>query len=205
MLLTPPLALAADNGNNNTGTVDCGDPNTKNACIECCTYPNCGIVITCCPLIGPCTIVNNASSASSPLKLTQVAGGLMLQFQRTIKPDGVDVKLKVSFLKKIFPRGANVRVRLTGADAQLSGLLYPVLFLGQGDPIATLHAAGYDVTAGGTFTTCQSLFPAQLCSDMAIGLSRNIQAGLGVGIRTEFNAFMDAVNTLGYGPCQIIL
>lgn len=202
-LMTPVPASAEDNGTNNTGTVDCGDTNTKNACAECCTTPgSCVLTITCCPLSGPCTVVNKPSSSPLPLKLKLVVGGWSLQFQRTIKADAVDVKVKASLLKSIFPKGVNARVRVTGPDAQLAGLVWPVAFLGQGDGAATsLANAGIDATINGTPVTCQSLFPAEACTDMAVGLSRTVQGAIGVAAKPELNPFLDAVNGMGLGPC----
>ena len=203
VLLTSVPASAEDDGDNNTGTVDCGNTNTKNACSECCTTPaGCVLTIHCCPLSGPCTVVNKPSSTTLPLKLKLDVGGWKLQFQRTIKDDYVDVKVKATFLKQIFPKGVNAKVRLTGPDAQLAGLVWPVAFLGQGDAAPTsLANAGIDVTIDGAPATCQSLFPPEACTDMAVGLSRNVQGAIGVAAKPELNPFLDAVNSMGLGPC----
>ena len=39
---------------------------------------------------------------------------------------------------------------------------------------------------------------------MAVGLSRNIQGGLGVADKTDMDRFLDAVNNMGLGPCGVI-
>jgi hypothetical protein len=203
VLLVAPAARAEDNSGNHTGVINCGDENTRKVCHECCSGP-CS-TITCCPLSGPCDVINKPSGGSPPLKLKLVAGGWNVQLQRVIKPDYVDVKLKASFLKKIFPKGMNVKVRLTGPDAELGGLVYPVAFTGQGTNTPTALAnAGVNVTIEGTPTTCQSFFPAQACTDMAVGLARQIQGALGVASREDLDAFVDAVSNMGYGPCGII-
>jgi len=116
-------------------------------------------------------------------------GGLRLQFERKIGANGVDLKLKASFLQKVFPKGLTLKAHLTGDDAQIAGLLFPILFLAQGESAAnTLSSNGYDVNVEGTFPTCQSLFPEQLCNDLAFGLSRSIYGAIGVGIRSELEA-----------------
>lgn len=197
---------AADNGGvNNTGVVDCGDPATALACAECCSV-SC-FRISCCPLVGPCTI-KNPGPPGGPLNtafnLKLVVAGLNLQFQRSIKADFVDVKLKASFVKKTFPHGVNAKVRLTGSDAAIAGLVWPVAFLGLGDGAGTALAnASISVTIAGTPITCQSLFPSQVCTDMAVGLAHHIQGGLGVGEKDDLTRFLDAVNGMGLGPCGI--
>jgi hypothetical protein len=132
--------------------------------------------------------------------------GLNLQFQRVIKSDGaVDVKLKGSFVKGTFPQSVNAKVRLTGADASLAGLVWPVAFLGQGAGAGTaLTNAGISAAIEGSPVTCQSILPAQVCTDMAVGLARHIQGGLGAAEKDDLNRFLDAVNGMGLGPCNII-
>jgi hypothetical protein len=197
---------AESNGTNNTGVIDCGDPGSAIGCAECCSA-SC-LRTSCCPLSGPCT-VKQPPAPGGPLnlafKLKFIVGGLNLQFQRVIKADYVDVKLKASFVKKTFPQGVNAKVRLTGTDRQIAGLVWPVAFLGQGDSAGTALAnAGINATASGLPVTCQSLLPAQACTDMAVGLSRNIQGGLGVAEKDDLNRFLDAVNGMGLGPCGVI-
>jgi hypothetical protein len=206
-LLAIPIARAEDNPTNNTGVVDCNDANTKSSCAECCTGPGCLGRISCCSLSG-CTIKGEPSGPpplNAAAKLKFVIGGLNLQFLRIVKADYVDVKLKASFVKKTFPKGVNAKVRLTGPDASLAGFVWPVAFLGQGDSAPTaLSNAGINATIEGAPPTCQSLFPAQACTDMAVGLSRMIQGGIGVADRTDVDRFLDAVNNMGLGPCGII-
>ena len=207
-LLVVPNARAVDNATNNSGVVDCNDAGTKSSCAECCTGPGCLGRISCCPLSGTCTIKGEPSGPpplNAGAKLKFVIGALNLQFQRIVKPDYVDVKLKATFVKKTFPKGVNAKVRLTGPDASIAGFVWPVAFLGQGDSAPTALAnAGLNVTISGAPLTCQSLFPAQACTDMAVGLSRNIQGGLGVADKTDIDRFLNAVNNMGLGPCGII-
>lgn len=198
-------ALAVDNGTNNTGKVDCGDSKIKDACIECCTTLTCLGKIICCPLVGSCTVVNKSTSSSLPLRLSEVVGGLKLSFERDITKSGVDLKLRMSFLRSVFPKSLKIKAHLTGNDAQTGALLYAILFLLNGpSAIDMLHSGGYDVTVTGTFPTCQEMFPSQLCNDMAFGLSRSIYGAVGVGLRSELDAFLNGTNAFGDGPCFII-
>jgi len=192
----------------NTGVVDCGVPGSAVGCAECCSG-SCSGRISCCPLSGPCTIKPGEPPSTGPLSLAfqlkLTVAGLKLQFQRIIKPDYVDVKLKGSFIKGTFPQSVNAKVRLTGPDAQIAGLVWPVAFLGQGNNAGSaLSTAGINTTIAGTPVTCQAILPAQLCTDMAVGLSRNIQGGLGAAEKDDLNRFIDAVNGMGLGPCGVI-
>jgi hypothetical protein len=122
---------------------------------------------------------------------------------RKLSLDGVDIALKVGFLKAVFPKALSLRAHLTGADAQVGALLYPVLFLGAGDRAPDLlHALGYDVTITGTSPTCQSLFPGQYCTDLVLGLTTRIEAALDGGIQGEAAAFEAGVAALGLATCQ---
>jgi hypothetical protein len=193
----------------NTGVVDCGSPGSAVSCAECCSG-SCGLRISCCPLSGPCTIKPGGPPSTGPLSLAfqlkLAVAGLNLQFQRQIKSDGsVNVKLKGSFIKGTFPQTVNAKVKLTGSDAQLAGLVWPVAFLGMGDGAGSaLSTAGISASIEGAPTTCQAILPAQVCTDMAVGLAHHIQGGLGVAEKDDLNRFLDAVNGMGLGPCNII-
>jgi hypothetical protein len=200
-LLSPP-GVRADT--NNSGTVNCGDANTKSACIECCTeVVGCGLQISCCPLVGTCTVVNKLTTTGPSLSVKDTAGGLKLQFIRKIGLDGADVLLKVSFLKTTFPKGLVLKAHVGGGDAQVGALLYPILFLGNGDRAPDLlQAVGYDVTIEGIGPTCQSLFPSQLCGNLVFGLTSRIQAALAGGLLDELAAFQAGVDTFGLAVCE---
>ena len=195
-------ARSEDNGTNNTGTVNCGDAATKNACIECCTTPaSCVLTIHCCPLSGPCNVTNKPTG-DVQLKLNETSGGLKLQFQRVVKSDAVDIKLKLQFLKKTFPKPLVLKARLTGSDAKLGALLFPVLFLGQGSAAAAnLQLAGYDVQVAGILPTCQSLFPTEACAEFGTRLSRGIHGALSASLPEELTPFVDGTTALGWPAC----
>jgi hypothetical protein len=201
-ILLAPASVRADT--NNSGTVNCGDANTKSACIECCTeVVGCGLQISCCPLVGSCTIINKVTATAPTLNVKDTSGGLKLQFIRKLALDGFDVLLKVSFLKTTFPKGLVLKAHVGGGDAQIGGLLYPILFLGNGDRAPDLlHALGYDVTITGTAPTCQSLFPSQLCGNLMFGLTSHIQAALGGGLLDELAAFEAGVDAFGLAVCE---
>jgi len=207
LLSVASVGWAADNGNN-TGVIDCTNSSTASACAECCTGPGCGLRITCCPLSGPCTIKGQPSGPgplNAALKLKFSFGALNVQLQRTVKPDDVEVTLKAKFVKKTFPKGVNAKIQITGPDAEIASLVWPVAFLGQGDNAGTALAnAGFNATITGTPVTCQSLLPAQACTDMAVGLAGSIQGGIGVADTDELTRFTDAVNNMGLGLCGII-
>jgi hypothetical protein len=156
----------------------------------------------------PCTIKGDPvgpGPLSLAFKVKLVMGGLNLQFQRIVKADYVDLKLKASFLKTTFPQSVNTKVRLTGPDMNIAGLVWPVAFLGQGDNAATaLGNAGINAAVSGTPETCQSLLPAQVCTDMAVGLARNIHGAIGVADKFDVQRFLDATNAMGLGPCGVI-
>ncbi|MEO6030259.1 MAG: hypothetical protein ABIR79_25600, partial [Candidatus Binatia bacterium] len=195
ILAVAVAAGAADNDPNFSGAVNCGDSNTNGACIECCSgAPGCTIgKISCCPLVGECTVTNKPTGGTV-LKLKEAVGGLTLQFDRKGADDSFDVKLKAKFLKKVFRKGIVLKAKLAGSDAKLAGLVFPVLFLANGDGAAgQLQSGGYDVTISGTMPTCQSLYPAQLCSELAVSLSRSIYGALAAGDRIEAQQFLDAV------------
>ena len=200
---------AAGDKPTNTGVVDCSNPGSAVGCYECCSG-SCGLRVTCCPLSGPCTVKPGGPPSTGPLslafKLKLAVAGLALQFQRVIKSDGaVDVKLKASFIKGTFPQSVNAKVRLTGADAQIAGLVWPVAFLGQGTNAGSaLTGAGISASIEGSPVTCQEILPAQVCTDMAVGLSRHIQGGLGVAEKGDLDRFKDAVDGMGLGPCGVI-
>jgi hypothetical protein len=138
------------------------------------------------------------------LRLREIGPGLKLQFGRKGVADGVEVKLVVRFLPRVFPQKLTIKALLTGTDAEIGGLLYPIAFLGSGESaIDMLHAHGYDVTVTGEFPTCQSVFPQEVCNKLAYGLSRSIYGALTAG-PADLEEFLNGAHDLGYGPCAII-
>lgn len=208
LTVAPRAALATDNDANTTGTVDCGNQNTKDSCIECCTSITCAGKISCCPLSGDCSVVNKPGKTDfPPLSLKVSVGGLKLQIQR--KGDdasGADLKMKASFLKGVFQKPVQIKAHLSGADARIGALLYPIAFVGLGAGAeAALQSHGYDVAVDATpYPTCQERFPAQACNDLATLLSKAIHGALLMSGRDDLDPFLTGVFLIGYPSCPVI-
>jgi hypothetical protein len=135
-----------------------------------------------------------ATAVVAAVQSQRVAGGLKLLFQRTGDTAGADIKLKASLLPQLFPKAAAFKARLTGADARIAGLLYPLAWFANGSSAEdVLHAAGYDVTVTtlGTSSLCQDHFTAEICGRLANQLARSIAASLEVAIGEEDEDFPD--------------
>jgi hypothetical protein len=195
-LLVAPLAARAE--------VNCGDPNTNASCSECGSG---GLRIFCCPLKGPCTVVNKPSTNYDPLLVVGTTlGGSNIHFGRTGSvDDGADVSLNATFLPQVFDTPVRLKAHLTGADAKIAGLLYPVAYLGDGSgALDALHAHGYDVAADVQKSeTCQDVYnnQASVCAALAHGLANSIAGELEMAAPSEFDAFQKGVTALGFGSC----
>jgi len=213
-----PLGIAHAANNGNSEILNCGDPDNKGICLQCCTGPDdceCtqNACLDCC-IEPPCPIVNEPPTTAltfPALHLRLTVGKIKLQFERKGKlVHGqliVDVKLAETFASTISKQTFTVKAELSGANAGIGGLLYPVAYLGLGaSALDALHAQGLDVSfAGDTPTqTCQALFGSQACTALAQHLAESIDSALGTGDASERAAFLSAVQTLGYPPCQII-
>jgi len=115
------------------------------------------------------------------LKVAAVVGAVKLQFQRKDGVTGgtptVGIKLKQSFLSGPAKRVVTLRAQLTGPDASLGGLLFPIAFPDSGPgALETLRARGLNVSLVGSppLRTCQDVLPAAVCSMLAplVGLDR---------------------------------
>lgn len=204
----PVAARATDNGGLATGTVDCGDPNTNAACVECgsgAVYPWPRII--CCPLVGPCKVVNTSTSTALPsIRASLVAGGLKLSLQRKGDSTGVDVKLKAGLLPHVFPRATSLKVHVTGTGARVGALLYPLAWLQNGAGAqAVLNAHGYDiaVTSADSSTSCSDRLPQEVCNRLATQLARSISAALESTVPEEEDDFLNGVHALGLSTCQV--
>jgi len=206
VILAPALAAAAEKT-----VLDCG--NGKNThCIECCCTPNmspeeCAACsnpngIYCCPLPS-CDIVFVTTPPVSGIKLNAAVGGVKVKFQRKGEDGLVDLKLKQVLASTVSRRTVSVKAQLTGADASIGSLLYPVAFLGIGVGAQnTLQEMGYDITVAnsGSLQTCQAVLPDATCRELAIQLAQRIDGSI-VGDRAERNAFLQGILDLGYGSC----
>jgi hypothetical protein len=210
LFLAPLVARALDNVTS-SADLDCGDADKAKACLECgCTLPN--LCIICCPLVGPCTIVNKPQATFTPIHLLAMAEGMALEYSRSGGDErGVDIDLSATYLPQVFNGPVKVRAHLTGADAKFAALLYPVLYLGSGtDALTTLQSHGYDVqvSLSGTFATCQQMYGTQasvVCPQLANSLSKSIAGQLQAAGPSESDAFLSGVNDLGYGLCGVFV
>ena len=205
-----------DNGNSEI--LNCGDPDNKDICLQCCVSDDdceCkqNACLDCC-IEPPCPIVNIPPTTAltfPPLRLKLTVGKIKVQFERKGKLAGgqlvVDVKLTETFVSTISKQTIALKTELVGANAGIGGLVYPVAYLGRGDgALDALHAQGLDVSFAGTppAQTCQALLGSDACTALAQHLSETIDSALGTGDGTERIAFLDVVQALGYPPCQLI-
>jgi hypothetical protein len=98
-----------------------------------------------------------------------------------------------------------VVVTMTGPDAPVCSLLYPVVALARGGAgaVAALQTQGYNCSVMDKGSQdCQSVASAQTCTDLANQLSENIDAALALGDGTERGAFQAGLRALGFTTCQ---
>jgi hypothetical protein len=101
---------------------------------------------------------------------------------------------------KLVRQKVKVSAEITGADAGLGSLLYPVAALGLGNGgLPAVQALGYDVSVVGALAPCQDQLPAFLCTELAQQLSKAIEASL-AGDDAAQTQFHDAALALGYPP-----
>ena len=100
-----------------------------------------------------------------------------------------------------------VAITMTGPDAPICSLLYPVVALARGGAgaIAALQTRGYNCTVRDAGSQdCQTVTSAQMCTDLANQLSENIDAALALGDAAERAGFLSGIQALGFAPCQTI-
>ena len=199
--------------------VDCGSLE-GHLCRQCCSvieqtpeqYAVCQQRPSCCAgnETNPfCNSVIGVPIQISPIRLNALLGGVKLTFKRKGLKDGsVDVKLKEALVSMPTFRKSTMSVgaQLTGADAALGSLLYPVAFLTLGESaLATLQARGYDIAIAkaAAAQTCQDVLPEEVCTALAKQLARSLYALIAVGADGERAAFLDGIEALGHGPCNI--
>lgn len=197
------------------GTINCGDAKWASICLDCCTDDTCpceqNVCLACCLDDDGCDVINEPPTTGFTgleLKVSAVVGSVKLQFQRK---DGikagqptVGVRLKQTFLSGPRKPVITLRAQLTGPDASLGGLLFPIAFLASGPAaLDTLRAQGLNVSLVGAppAQTCQSVLPAEACTTLARRLSSSIDAALGAGDGVERPAFIAQAVTLGFPPC----
>lgn len=211
----PSRVEALDDMDGIRGTINCGDPGNRSICLDCCTDDDCpcqqNACLSCCLDDDGCDIVNEPPTTGLTgltIKLAAVVGAVKLQFQRKGVMKGglptVDIKLKETFLSGPQRPVVTLRAQLTGPDASLGGLLFPIAFLDSGPgALDTLRARGLDVSLVGSppVQTCQDVLPAPVCTTLARRLSASIDSALAVGDGVERAAFLAQAAALGFPPC----
>lgn len=216
VLSIAPTALALRTGPEKpTTTIDCGDPGNRDSCFECCGN-SCGEgALFCCRYTDPnqCIIVNKPQ----PTQVSVSLGGAQLTFERYWQVNGesgreyFDVTLQ-AVIRVMFPQetqvnSLNLKTRLTGQDAPVGSLLYPVAFLGIGsDALEALKGLGYDVSFMGDAPTesCTAMFSSEMCTALANQLSQSIDASLAMGDPAARDAFRLGVGSLGFPICGFV-
>jgi hypothetical protein len=215
--LSPAGAVPVQDGKK--GTVNCGDPGLKSICGECCVNDDCpcdqDVCLSCCLDDDGCDVVDDPPTTAitgTHIKVNAIVGNVKLQFERKGGTKGglpsITVKLKQIFDTGDGKRIVTMKTRLTGADASLGGLLFPIAFLGLGtNALDAVRAQGLDVSFVDSppGRTCQDVLPAQTCTTLASRLSASIDSALAAGDGVERTAFLTKAAAIGFPPCQIIL
>jgi hypothetical protein len=156
------------------------------------------------PTVSDIKITSSVDKASATL--SRKAGGSQQEF--------LIIVLKEAFVSRDASTGMAtgkrqhkpvVFITMTGPDAPVCSLLYPVVALARGGAgaIAALQTRGYNctVTDAGS-QDCQTVTSAQMCTDLANQLAENIDAALALGDAAERSAFLAGVQALGYAPWE---
>jgi hypothetical protein len=104
----------------------------------------------------------------------------------------------VSENDEVEKRKLKVNAILSGPDAALVSLLYPLATLGGVDALAALGARGYDFTIIGAYQPCSDKLPADTCTALAAQFAQAMDAQLSLGDDLERDAFRTGARALGY-------
>ena len=208
---------AVDNDPGPPQTLNCGDPGSRDLCIECDNGGGDGGKIACCDYDAQgqptCPIVNEppTTAFTGPnLNIKSATGGLKVAFERKVTVKGgqayLHFKLKHSLVTANVKKSVSIKGTFTGPDASVGSLAYAVAYLGMGDAaLGVLEAQGksLSLTISGTSRSCQASFSPAECAALAIQLSKLIEGALPPGNGVERAGFLQSVQPLGYQPCQI--
>jgi hypothetical protein len=207
--------------------IDCREVDNL-ACRECCTDGDLScpgrdqdLLLYCCQ--NDCDIIPGpelVSGNSFPnILLDLSAGGAQLMFERTQRVEGNSGRnhFEITLQQILFPvrprSGYTLKAQLTGEGAAVASLLYAVAFLGLGeDALAALQANGYpevSLTGRPPTETCQARFPGPqfpetICAVLANQLAQGISASLAIGTSGEHEPFLQGLQALGLGLCQVV-
>jgi hypothetical protein len=139
-----------------------------------------------------------------PLALKAGVGNVTLVFQRKgVTKNGqtvVAIKFQVIVALPIGRRSLMVKTTLTGRDVLVGSLLYPVVFLGNGQNAPTvLQSLGYAVSLAGTppTQTCEEFAARPECVLHAARLERLLDATLVASGDPESALFETGIQALG--------
>jgi hypothetical protein len=207
---------AVDNDPGPPQTLNCGDPNTRDVCIECDSGTGDAGKLICCDYDGQgnptCPIVNEppTTGLTGPdLAVKFATSGLKVTLQRKLTVKGgqayLQIKLKETFVSSNVRKSIDFKGTLTGTDASIGSLAYVVAYLGLGDgALGALQGQGKSLSLSvvGAPRSCQASFSPAECTGLAIQLSKLIDGALPPG-SAERAGFLQSVQPFGLQPCQI--
>ena len=216
-LASPDPVRALDNNTGPPQTLNCGDPNVRDLCLECDSGSGAGPKLICCDYDDQgqptCPIINEPPTTgfTGPnLAIKFATGVLKVVFERKVVVKGgqayLRFKLKESLVTSNVRKSVGIKGTFTGTDASIGSLAYAVAYLGLGDgALGVLEAQGKSLalTVSGTPRSCQASFSPAECTALAIQLSKLIDGALPPGNGAERAGFLQSVQPLGYQPCQI--
>src|SRR5579862_9068592 len=179
--------------------LDCGDAKNQK-CTECGSDG-----LACCHTA--CDTINNPPPKTpvGAIHATVSSPGAKLTFARVPKSDGsAQFKLKQTLASTLSSGSFSATGLLTGPDAALAGLLYPVAFLEMGGAaLDTLRGDGYDFSfaSGPPLKTCQDVFSAPTCAGLATQLARSVDTTLQYTSPAERAAFVSGLQAIGLSTC----
>jgi hypothetical protein len=180
-----------------TSTVHCSDGNV-------CTTDVCN------PTTGLCQTASNWCGGLSDLALGVASRGSKFTFKRKKggKPPAEYIKVTMSEVVVTTTRSAvpekvkvGVKAILTGEEAQLASLVYPLMKLAKGAGAATdLQNSGWDFDVVDTSRPCQDVLSSDECAALAHQLSKTIDASLATAPADERDGFRQGAALLGVPP-----
>jgi hypothetical protein len=205
-----------------TSTVVCNDNNvcTSEACntatgqcqITSTTLCNDGNPCTtdvCNPTTGQCLVASYWCNPLSDINIAIASRGSKLRLKRKKggKPPSDYIKVTMSQIVVTTRSGApekvkvGVKATVTGEEAQLASLVYPIAKLTHGaGAAADLQNSGWDFGVVDTSPPCQDVLSSDECLALAQELSKTIDVGLATAPAEERDGFRQGAGILGVPP-----
>jgi hypothetical protein len=210
-----------------TGTVTCNDFNLCSSeackpstglwetwCTSTCNDDNVCTTDVCNPTTGACQTASNWCGGLSDLALIVASRGSKFTFKRKKGGRPPEEYIKVTMSQTVLtttrsavPEKVKVGLKaiLTGEEAQLASLVYPLAKLAHGDGAATdLQNSGWDFDVIDTSKPCQDVLSSDECAALAHQLSKTIDASLTTAPADERAGFRNAAGMLGVPPDDCI-